>query len=146
MKIPYTENDMKILTYLQRGTKSNISAIEKLAAYKLTDPEKRTHERMRSFGGLAVAGATAAYMHGIGDLHPNPYEIAAPRRFNSRMDDARFPIKPLSEADIAWKSGIPVMRVEATIASLAEGNEDASWARRGRAGAGECAPGPARTP
>lgn len=101
---------------------------------------------MRSFGGLAVAGATAAYIHGIGDLHPNPYEIAAPRRFNSRMDDARFPIKPLSEADIAWKSGIPVMHVEATIASLADGNEDASWARRGRAGAGECASGPARTP
>ena len=101
---------------------------------------------MRSFDGLAVAGATAAYMHGIGDLHPNPYEIAAPRRFNSRMDDARFPIKPLSEADIAWKSGIPVMRVEATIASLAEGNEDASWARRGRAGRVRSRPGPLKPP
>lgn len=32
LKIPYTENDMKILTYLQRRTKSNISAIEELAA------------------------------------------------------------------------------------------------------------------
>lgn len=95
---------------------------------------------MRSFDGLAVAGATTAYMHGIGDLHPNPYEIAAPRRFNSRMDDTRFPIKPLSEADIAWKSGIPVMRVEATIASLAEGKEGP-----GRAGPGRASALPARS-
>ena len=38
------------------------------------------------------------------------------------------------------------MRVEATIARLADGNADASWAWWGRAGAGVCAPGPARTP
>lgn len=42
------------------------------------------------------------------------------------MDDVRFPVKPLSEADIVWKSGIPVMCVEATIASLVDGDEDAS--------------------
>ena len=96
------------------------------AAYKLTAPEKWTHERMRFFDGFAASGATAAYIHGIGDFHPDPYEIAAPRRFNSRMGGVRFPVRPLSEADIVWKSDVPVMRVEATIASLAEGNEDAS--------------------
>ena len=103
---------------------------------------------MRSFDGLAVAGATTAYMHGIGDLHPNPYEIAAPRRFNSRMDDTRFPIKPLSEAEIAWKSGIPVMRVEATLSSLAEGKEGPGQMRvavaPGRAGPGRASARPAR--
>lgn len=96
------------------------------ATYKLTAPEKWTHERIRTFDGFAAAGATAAYIHGIGDLHPDPYEIAAPRRFNSRMGGVRFPVKSLSEADIVWKSGIPVMRVEATISSLVDAGEDAS--------------------
>lgn len=96
------------------------------AAYKLTAPEKWTHERMRSFDGFAVFGATAAYIHGIGSLHPDPYEIATPRRFNSRMDGVRFSIKPLSEADVVWKSGVPITRVETTIACLANDGEEAS--------------------
>ncbi|CVH79144.1 hypothetical protein BN3658_01805 [Coriobacteriaceae bacterium CHKCI002] len=96
------------------------------AAYKLTAPETWTHERIRSFDGFAATGATAAHIHGIGNFHPDPYEIAAPRRFNSRMEGVRFPIRFLSEADIVWKSGIPVTRVEATIASLVDSDEDAS--------------------
>lgn len=96
------------------------------AVYKLTAPKKWTHERMRSFDGFAVTGATAAYIHGIGNLHPDPYEIAAPRRFNSRMNGVRFPIKSLSEADIIWKLGIPVTRVEATISSLVDAGVDVS--------------------
>ncbi|WP_418252513.1 type IV toxin-antitoxin system AbiEi family antitoxin [Gordonibacter urolithinfaciens] len=81
---------------------------------------------MRPFDGFAVAGATAAYLHGIGDFHPDPYEIAAPRRFNSRMGEVRFPIAHLSDEDVAWKSGIPVMRVEATLAALAKRDEEGS--------------------
>lgn len=96
------------------------------AVYKLTAPGKWTHERMRAFDGFAVAGATAAHLHGIGDLHPDPYEIASPRRFNSRMDGVRFPVRSLSEADIIWKSGIPVTRVETTISSLVDAGEDSS--------------------
>ena len=42
------------------------------------------------------------------------------------MEGVRFPIRFLSEADIVWKSGIPVTRVEATIASLVDSDEDAS--------------------
>lgn len=96
------------------------------AAYKLTVPEKWTHERMRSFDGFAVSGVTAAHIHGIGDLHPDPYEIVTPRRFNSRMEGVRFTIKSLSESDIVWKSGVPVTRVEATIVSLVDNGEDTS--------------------
>lgn len=96
------------------------------AAYKLTAPEKWTHERMRSFDGFAVSGAAAAYIHGIGDFHPDPCTIASPRRFNSRMDNMRFPVVPLFEEDVVWKSGIPITRVEATIDTLAKGDEDGS--------------------
>ena len=96
------------------------------AAYKLTAPEKWSHERMRSFDGFAVVGVTAAYLHGIGDFHPDPYEIAAPRRFNSRMGNVWFSIAHLSEGDVSWRSGIPVTRVEATLAALAKGDEDSS--------------------
>lgn len=96
------------------------------AAYKLTNPEKWTHERMRNFDGIAVAGSTAAYIHAIGDMHPDPYTIATPRRFNSRMNDVRFPVKTLKEADVVWKSGVPVTRVEVTIDELARNGEDTS--------------------
>lgn len=96
------------------------------AAYKLTAPEKWTHERMQNFDGFAVSGATAAYLLEIGNLHPDPYEIAAPRRFNSRMDGVRFSIEPLTEADIVWKLGVPVTRVERTISNLVVHGEEAS--------------------
>lgn len=96
------------------------------AAYKLTAPEKWSHERMLSFDGFAIAGATAAYLLGIGDFHPDPYEIAAPRRFNSRMGNVRFPIERLSKGDVAWRSGVPVTRVEATLAALEKGDEEDS--------------------
>lgn len=92
-----------------------------VTAYKLTSPDKFTHERMgEGFDGIAACGATAAHVLGIGDLNPNPWEIAVPARFNSRMDGTRFRVVGLEREDVIWtEGGFPVTRVERTIADLA---------------------------
>ena len=92
-----------------------------VAAYKLTSPDKFTHERMgEGFDGVAACGATAAHVLGIGDLEPEPWEIAARKRFNSRMGNVRFRVMDLARDDVTWTGdGFPVTRMEQTIADLA---------------------------
>lgn len=92
-----------------------------VAAYKLTSPDRFTHERMgTSFDGIAACGATAAHVLGIGDLEPEPWQIAVPKRFNSRMGGTRFRVIDLGRDDVMWtEGGFPVTRVERTIADLA---------------------------
>lgn len=105
------------------------SPLDDLAAvYKLTAPDRFTHERMGGgFDGAAVCGATAAYVLGIGDLQPEPWEIAVPRRFNSRMDGARFRVMGLGRDDVVWADGgFPVTRVERTVDSLARDSVEES--------------------
>ena len=92
-----------------------------VAAYKLTSPDRFTHERMgEGFDGVAACGATAAHVIGIGDLEPEPWEIAARKRFNSRMGNVRFRVMDLARDDVTWTGGgFPVTRVERTISDLA---------------------------
>ena len=99
-----------------------------VAAYKLTSPDRFTYERMgEGFDGVAACGATAAHVLGIGDLEPEPWEIAVHKRFNSRMDNVRFRVMDLTRDDIAWTAGgLPVTRMERTIADLARGAAEES--------------------
>lgn len=94
--------------------------------YKLTSPSRWTHERMREFDGIAVTGATAAYMHGIGDLQPAPYVIAVPKRFNSRSKEVKYTVMSLRPEDVTWSFGVPVATLEETIAALIAFHEDLS--------------------
>lgn len=98
-----------------------------VAVYKLTEPERFTYERMGAgFDGIAACGATAAHVLGIGDLHPDPWEIAVPKRFNSRMPGVRFRTMPLERDDVVWIGGLPVTRAERTISDLLERHEEGS--------------------
>ena len=92
-----------------------------VAVYKLTAPDRLTHERMGTgFDGVASCGATAAHVLGIGDLEPEPWQVAVPKRFNSRMDGTRFHVTDLRRSDVVWtEGGFPVTRAERTIADLA---------------------------
>ncbi len=96
------------------------------AFYKLTAPEKWTYDRIREFDGIAVAGATAACLHEIGDFHADPYIIAVPKRFNSRNAQAHYPVRHLKSGDVVWRKGLPVLSVEATLGFLIVGHADQS--------------------
>lgn len=100
------------------------------AAYALTAPEKFSHERMADFDGVAVSGATAAFIHGIGDMYPSPYEFLVPSRFNSRHTSVSFSVSHVEEDDIIWKARVPVTRVEHTIAHLVRTHTDMSLVAR----------------
>lgn len=96
------------------------------ALYKLTSPSKWTHERMRDFDGVAVTGATAAHMHGIGDLQSSPYVMAVPKRYNSRNSGIHYVVMTLQPEDVTWSFGIPVTTLETTLANLIAAHEDPS--------------------
>ena len=97
------------------------------AIYKLTSPTMFTPERMSAaFDGVAIYGATAAYMLEIGNLRPTPWEIAVPQRFNSRMHNAKFRVRQLSQDVVFWHRLLPVTKPAETIVSLVLDNVDIS--------------------
>lgn len=97
------------------------------AVYKLTAPSVFTYERLaRDFDGVAVCGASAAYVLGVGDLQPVPWEVAVPQRFNSRLKGVRFRVKTVEPRDVTWLDGVCVTRVERTVADFALGGEEES--------------------
>lgn len=105
------------------------SQLDDLAAlWKLTDPAKMTHERMRTgaWDGIAVAGSTAASILGIGDFHLSPYRILSPRRINSRNAESRFGVRDVSRDDVSFVEGVPVTKIERTLVDLVLDGEDPS--------------------
>lgn len=97
------------------------------AVYKLTAPSTFTYERLaEEFDGIAVCGASAAYVLGVGDLQPVPWELATPKRFNSRMRGVNFRVKTVAARDVIWLDGLLVTRVERTISDLILEDEEDS--------------------
>lgn len=79
------------------------------AVWKLTAPEKLSHERIlpAAWDGVAVAGTTAASILGLGDFHLSPYRLLASRRFNTRNLVARFGVRSVSRNDTSFFEGSP---------------------------------------
>lgn len=99
-----------------------------MALWKLTDPAKMTHERMlvEAWDGVVVAGSTAASIQGIGDFYLSPYRILAPKRINSRNDEARFGVRAVPREEVSFIDGIPVTGIERTLIDLVLDGEDPS--------------------
>ena len=101
---------------------------ELVAAWKLTASDRFTHERMQAeaWDSVAVGGATAASLLGIGDFHLGPYRIYAPRRINSRNKAASFAVRKVARDEASFASGFPVATPERTIFDLVADDEDPS--------------------
>lgn len=99
-----------------------------VALWKLTDSAKMTHERMRpgAWDGIAVAGSTAASIHGIGDFYLSPYRVLSPKRINSRNAESRFGVRSVSRDDVSFVEGVPVTRIERTLVDLVLDGEEPS--------------------
>lgn len=98
------------------------------AAWKLTDADKMSHERMQAsnWDGITVAGATAASLQGLGDFYLSPFRLLAPRRINTRSEDVRFGIRQVDREDVSFEFGMPVTRPERTLVDLVLDHEDPS--------------------
>ena len=101
---------------------------ELAAIWKLTNAAKFSYERAQAdaWDGIAVGGATAASVLGIGDFFLSPYRIFAPKRINSRNGAARFGVRRIERDDITFEYDVPVTRPERTVFDLILDNEDGS--------------------
>ena len=70
-------------------------------------------------GDVIVSGASAAVVHGLGDLVPAAHEFTAPVRRQSTLPDLRFHRAELSDDDVTVVDGLPVTTVVRTAADLA---------------------------
>lgn len=67
-----------------------------------------------------ASGATAAELHGIGDLRVLKFEFTTPVRRQTERADVRYRLRDLGPADVTIKEGLPVTALERTIADLVE--------------------------
>lgn len=97
------------------------------AAWLSTAPRHTAEKRLAAPDpGAVVSGRTAAHLHGLGDLLPEPFEFSTPRRRQSQRSELRYRHQPVGPADRTIRAGLPVTTVERTIADLIRAHEDLS--------------------
>ncbi len=90
-------------------------------------PASTAEERLSSDTAEAVVcGATAAWLHGLGTQRPEPYELSAPGRLQTRRTDVRFRRRTLDRAGFTIVGGLPTTTVAQTVADLVAWRTDLS--------------------
>jgi hypothetical protein len=92
------------------------------AAWLAVDPG--TPASARSNTDVIVGGATAAWLHNVGDLQPTPYTFLTQRRRQTKRDDVRFRQRQVDPIDITTIAGIPTTTITRTLADLVLDHED----------------------
>ena len=115
---------------------SQAGALERLAhgIYRMAGaPPVEDEDVITAWLGLATtgeppvaAGATAARLHGIGDLWLDTIEFTTTTRRTTRRPDVRLRVAHLDPADVTIARGIPTMTAARTIADLVKQNTDLS--------------------
>lgn len=97
------------------------------AAWLSIDPRLTAEERLRpAVADAVVSGTTAAWLHGLGDLVPEPYEFSVPQRRQTQRRELRFRVRQLPLDSVTIREGLPVTTVEQTIADLVAARTDHS--------------------
>ena len=91
------------------------------AAWLSTHPERLAYERRATDpNAVVIAGASAAHIHGIGDLWDERFDFISPVRRQTQRSEIRYRRRVLDTRDVSTVDGLPVLSVTATIADLAE--------------------------
>ena len=97
------------------------------AAWLSTEPKRLAYERNKDrTTGVVIAGASAARLHGIGDLWADRHDFVSPVRRQSQRREIRYRQRALDPRDVARIEGMPTMTIERTIADLVEDLNDLS--------------------
>lgn len=97
------------------------------AAWLSTSPRHFAHERVAlQADAVVVAGASAARLHGIGDLWDDHVDFVVPVRRQSQRPGIRYRRRRLVADDVMQIGGLPVLTVEATVADLVDVTGDLS--------------------
>lgn len=96
------------------------------AAWLATDPATPAYLRPVN-GNVCVASlGTAAWLHCLGELKPEPITFSHPNRKQTRNPSVRFLRRSLPADDICIAEGIPTTTPERTILDLLDYGEDLS--------------------
>lgn len=89
------------------------------AAWLAIVPKVNASERLRSLADDAVvSGASAARLHGVGDLREDRHEFTSRVRRQSQREGVRISTRELEGADVTVRHGLPVTTIERTLADL----------------------------
>ncbi|MCR1982640.1 type IV toxin-antitoxin system AbiEi family antitoxin domain-containing protein [Cellulosimicrobium cellulans] len=99
--------------------------VETRALWLALDPARLAHERLTELPTAGVLShASAAALHGIGDLLDDHVEVTLPRRHRSRRPELRTHRATLEPVDVTRVEGLPVTTAARTIADLAAAGND----------------------
>lgn len=97
------------------------------AAWLAAEPAMLAEARLADGpDGIVVGGASAAFLHGIGDLGAGRHDFVSRRRRQSRRPEIRYRQRTLEPPDVTIVAGLPVMTIERTIADLVDDVGDLS--------------------
>lgn len=101
--------------------------VELHAVWLSADPRRLAEERLRDgVRGTIVSGATAAWLHRMGDLRPEPFEFTTSHRRQTNRTELRYRRRALADERVTVVNGLPVTDVEQTLADLVEQRTDLS--------------------
>lgn len=99
--------------------------LELAAAWLGLDPARPARERLVDpVGGAVVSHASAAVLHGLGDLDADRHEFTLSRRKQTRRSDVRLHRGTLDAGEVTRVDGLPVTTPVRTIADLLADGHD----------------------
>jgi predicted transcriptional regulator of viral defense system len=97
------------------------------AAWLSLSPTELSYQRpKRAASDLIVSGVTAAYIHEAGELNPEPLTFSSRHRRQPRNATIKVVVRMVDEADVSIIHGLPVTKIERTIADLVTDGTDLS--------------------
>ncbi len=96
------------------------------AAWLATEPATFAYLRPHDESGCVTSLGTAAWLHGLGELKPEPITFSCPRRKQSRKASLCFLKRGLPSEDVCVVAGIPATTPKRTVLDLIDYGEDLS--------------------
>ena len=96
------------------------------AAWLATDHATFAYLRPHDASSCVASLGTAAWLHGLGELKPEPITFSCPKRKQSRNASLRFLRRELPNDDVCITAGIPTTTPKRTILDLIDYGEDLS--------------------
>ena len=89
-------------------------------------PETPSYQRPKDKTDFVVSHATAAWLHGLGEVNPEPFVFTHPTRRQTRSTQMRFVRSALESQDVTVVSGMPATTIARTVLDLLSDGDDLS--------------------
>ena len=113
---------------IYRFTSGEETSFAEIKAYWLAAfPKETAFSRIqKTHPDAIVTGRTAAYMHQLGDMYATPYTFIVEKRKQTRSPMISYQTWQIEDCDIEIIEGLPITKVERTIADLIRMREEQS--------------------